>query len=137
MKNMQYVSWVHLGGVSRMVFLFVACAMLTGCSLYHVNSEDTTTEYYPAKESPRDVVFLENIDKPHQVIGIVTVNAERRQYLSEVLEKMKREAAILGGDAITNLQSDASGTWKKLPAQDIIGNGYVRANFTASVVVYK
>ncbi len=50
---------------------------------------------------------------------------------------MKREAAILGADAITNIQSDATGAWKKLPAQEVVGNGYVRANFTATAIVFK
>lgn len=47
---------------------------------------------------------------------------------------MKREAAILGGDAITDIQSDATGTWKRLPIQKTIGNAYVRSNYTAEVV---
>jgi len=84
-----------------------------------------------------DVVFLEKSDRPCEVIGYVNVNAERRQLFSEVLEKMKREAAIMGGDAITDLRSDATGQWKRLPAQQIIGNAYVRANFTVSVIIFK
>ena len=55
--------------------------------------------------------------------------------IKEGIEKMKSEAAILGGEAITDIQSDATGLWKRLPAQRTIGNAYVRANFTASVVV--
>ena len=110
---------------------------MSGCSLYHINSEEITTNYYPSKQSPRDIVYLENIDQPHELIGIVTVNAERRQRISEILEKMKREAAILGADAITNIRTDSTGQWKSLPAQNLISNGYIRANFSATAVKFK
>jgi hypothetical protein len=80
---------------------------------------------------------MENIEQEYDVIGIVTVNAERRQPISDVLKKMKREAAILGGDAFTDVKTDATGVWKRLPAQKLIGNAYVRANFTGSVIVLK
>ena len=119
------------------IFLLPVTLFLTGCSLYHVNSEDISTEYHPSKNSPLEIVYLEEVTKPHEVIGYVTVNAERRQRIGEVIEKMKREAAILGGDAITNIKSNATGQWLQLPAQELIGNGYVRADFTATTVVFK
>jgi hypothetical protein len=50
---------------------------------------------------------------------------------------MKREAAMLGGDAITNIQQYAGGIWKKIPPQKLLGNAYIRANFTATVVAYQ
>jgi len=108
----------------------------SGCSIYHVNSVDTTEDYYPSKQTANDVVYLQTVDKPHRVIAQVIVNTERRKTISEVIGKMKREAAILGGDAITDIRTDASGAWKKLPAQALVGNGYIRANFTASVIVF-
>jgi len=111
--------------------------LLSACSIYHIDSQDITTDYYPSKQLASDVVYLEKIDKPHTVIGYVTVNTERRWTINEVLDKMKREAAILGGDAISNIKSDATGTWKNLPAQELIGNAYVRANFSCSVAVFK
>ena len=110
---------------------------LTGCSLYTVDSQYMTDEFYPSKTSDTDIIYIENIDKPHDVIATIVVNTERRQTIANVLDKMKHEAAVLGGDAITNIQTNATGTWKKLPAQKLIGNGYVRANFSASVVVFK
>jgi hypothetical protein len=117
--------------------LFVVLILASGCSIYHVNSEETATEFYPSKASPNDVVYLESITDPYEVIGYVTVNTERNQRMSDVIAKMKREAAILGADAITNIKGNATGQWKKLPAQEMIGNGYVRANFTATMVVLK
>jgi hypothetical protein len=117
--------------------LLGAILLLTGCSIYHVNSEDITTDFYPSKQFASDVVYLERVDKPHTVIGYVTVNTERRWTIDDVLDKMKREAAILGGDAITAIKTDASGIWKRLPAQEVIGNAYVRANFSCAVVVFK
>jgi hypothetical protein len=126
-----------ISSMKKLLYLIVACAFVTsGCSVIRVDSTDVTTNYYPSKSSKNEVVFVKEVNQPHEVIGTVTVNTERNQRLNEVLEKMKYEAAILGGDAITNLKSDATGTWKKLPVQNVVGNGYVRANFTASVVVF-
>jgi len=96
----------------------------------------TTDDYYPAQETT-EVVYLDRADDTYTIIGTVTVNAERRQQLENVIEKMKHEAAIMGGEAITDIQSNATGPWKRLPIQQTIGNAYVRANFTASVVARK
>ena len=121
----------------RILTLISRIFLTSGCTIYHINSEDLTSDYYTSKQSADDVLYIESLDKPHEVIGRVVINAERRQKISEVLEKMKREAAILGGDVITDIRSDATGEWKKLPAQQVIGNAYVRANFSATVAVIK
>ncbi len=117
--------------------LILLVVVAAGCSIYHINSEDISADYYPSKKTANDVVYLDAIDRPHEIIAYVTVNAERRQNIDDVITKMKREAAILGGDAITDIKTDGSGVWKKLPAQHLIGNGYVRANFKATVVIFK
>ena len=122
---------------STILTLIVLLLSLSGCSLYYVNSEETTNDFRPSKESVNDVVYLEEVTQPHEIIGYVTINTERHQKMDDVLIKMKREAAILGGDAITNIKTNATGQWKKLPAQEVIGNAYVRANFTADVVAFK
>ena len=116
-----------------MVFLLTNIS----CSVYHIDSQDISTDYFPCKVSANDVIYLDKINKPYRLIGHVTVNTERRQKINDVIDKMKREAAIMGGDAITNIKTDATGIWKKLPAQKLIGNAYLRANFTADVIVFK
>ena len=116
-----------------MMFVFLA----SGCSIISVDSKDLTEDYYPSKRSKDDVVYLEEVNRPHKIIATVTVNTERNQRVNDVIEKMKYEAAILGGDAITDLKTDAGGIWKKLPAQKLMSNAYVRANFTASVVIFQ
>ncbi|MBF0521724.1 MAG: hypothetical protein HQL24_01565 [Candidatus Omnitrophica bacterium] len=121
----------------KLLTLISLVFLASACSLYHVDSADVTTNYYPSKKSASDVVYLETVTEPHEIIGYVTVNTERRHTIEDVLDKIKREAAILGGDAITDIRTDATGEWKKLPAQKLIGNAYIRANFTAAVVVFK
>ena len=122
----------------RSFLLFIFLLLVTsGCTIYHIDSQETSGYYYPSKGSASEVIYLENINQPHKIIGYVTVNAERRQSLSEILAKMKREAAIIGADAITEIKTDSTGTWKKFPAQNVIGNAYLRANFTATAVVFK
>ena len=120
--------------MKKIVSLVALVLLTSSCSIYHITSTNSSDDFYPSRENA-EVVYLDQVDDTYVVIGSVTVNAERRQRLSDVIEKMKREAAILGGEAITDLQTDATGPWKRLPAQQVIGNAYVRSNFTASVVV--
>lgn len=120
--------------MKKILSLITLVFLTSSCSIYHITSTSSTDDYYPAQEIG-NVVYLERIDDSYTIIGTVTVNAERRQRLNDVIEKMKREAAILGGEAITDIQSNATGPWKRLPVQQAIGNAYVRANFTASVVI--
>lgn len=121
----------------QLYFIFILTLAVSGCSIYRISSEDTSSNFYASKASVNDVVYVEKISQPHENIGHVTITTERRQTLQNVIDQMKREAAILGADAITNIQSDATGTWRELPVQTLLANGYVRANFTATAVVFK
>lgn len=121
----------------RILFLILTVSLTSACSLYHIDSEEVTTNFYPSKESAAEVEYVETVTGPHEVIGFITVNAERSQVMSEIIAKMKREAAIIGGDAITNITSNATGRWKRVPPQKLLGNAYIRANFTATVIVYQ
>ena len=125
--------------MNKRIFFYCALVLLTSaCSLYTVDSQDISTDYYPPKNSSSDVVYLDTVTQPHEIIGYVTVDAERQQRsIDDVIDKMKYEAAVLGGDAITDIKTDVPGYWKKLPAQEMLKNGYVRANFSAAVVVFK
>ena len=111
--------------------------ILTGCSVFQIDSRTEGSKYYPPKISTNDVVYLESLDKPTEVIGTVTVTTERRQALENVIPKMLYEASVMGGDAITDIQTDATGTWKKIKPQALLGNAYIRSNYSAKVVVFK
>ncbi len=119
------------------LFLLLAVGPLSGCSFYQVDSKGTTPDFYEPKKSIDDVAYLEKIDQPYEEIGVVTVITERRQTLEDVLPKLKNEAAILGGDAITDIQTDADVLWKKVKPHKLFGNAYTRAKYTAKVVVLK
>ena len=111
--------------------------LAAGCSIYQIDSKPESTVYYPPKKSPSEIVYLESLDKPHEVIGTVIVTTERRQALENILPKMQYEASVLGGDAITDIQTDATGDWKKIKAQALLGNAYIRANYSAKVIIFK
>ncbi len=115
--------------------LFV-CLFLAGCSFYRIDSEDTTLDFYPPKDVSDGVVYLEKVDKPHEVIGIVTVDAERSKPFDEIVAKMKSEAAVLGGDAITDVR-DTAGDSVGSGSPALLRNAYVRTRYTAKVVVFK
>jgi len=119
----------------KIVALITFVLLTSSCSIYHINSIDSGDTYYPAR-SADEVAYMEEIDESCQVIGTVTVNAERKQRdIDDIIIKMRREAAILGGNVLTDIQSDATGVWKRLPVQQTIGNAYVRANYTGSAAI--
>lgn len=134
LKSLSKNSIFHFLSSVVLVFLIF---VTSSCSIIRVDSEDFSREFYPPKKSAEEVVFLEDISRPHTKIAIITVNTERHQPLEDILPKIKYEAAMLGGDAVTNLRTDATGVWKRLPAQKLLGNAYVRANYMADVVVFE
>ena len=117
--------------------LLLFTSLLSGCTFYQIDSKDTSTDFHPPKNSIDDVAYMETIDQPYDEIGIVTVTTERRQTLEDVLPKLKQEAAILGGDVITDIQSNAGGTWKNIKLQKLFGNASIRTQYSAKVVVLK
>ena len=117
-------------------FLFLAI-FSSGCTIYQINSKDMSKEYYVSKISVDDVAYIEKVDKPYIEIGTVTVMTERRRPFVDVLPKLKQEAGMLGADAITDLQSDAGDLWKSLKPQKLLGNAYIRTNYTAKAIVWK
>lgn len=108
-----------------------------GCTFYSIDSKDTTQDFYAPKQSIDDVQYIEKVEQPSIEIGVVTVTTERRQSLEDVLPKLKQEAAILGGDIITDIQTNATGAWKVLKPQKLLGNAYVRCEYSAKVLVLK
>ena len=124
--------------MKRILFTFLFLAFFSsGCTFYQINSKDTSQDYYAPKTSIDDVAYIKNVDKPYIEIGIVSVTTERRQTVDDVLPKLKQEAGMLGADAITDIESDATDFWKALPQQKVIGNGYIRSTYTAKAIVWK
>ncbi len=122
--------------MKKTILLITLSIFVSGCSIYRINSEEVTSNYYPSKK-PEQVQVLEETSDSYEIVGFVTINSERNQNFEEIVEKIKKEAAVLGGDAIINITTNATGTWKKLPAQKFVGNAYVRANYSATVIVFK
>jgi len=121
--------------ISFTLLLLVFAA--SGCTIYQINSKDTSPDYYVPKTSIDQVAYIEKTDKPFTEIGVITVTTERRQTLDDVLPKLKQEAGMLGADAITDVENDATDFWKALPGQKVIGNAYIRTTYTAKAIVWK
>ena len=109
--------------MKRILFTFLFLAVFSaGCSVYRIDSKDTSPDYYVPKTSIDNVAYIEKVDKPYTEIGIVTVTTQRCQSWQDVLPKLKQEAGILGADAITDVQT---------------GNAYIRTTYTARAIVWK
>lgn len=124
--------------MKRLLFTFLFLSFLSsGCTVYQIDSKDTSTDYYVPKTSIDDVAYIEKTDKPYTEIGTVTVTTERRQPFVDILPKLKQEAGMLGADAITDLQSGATDLWKRFKPQQFLGNAYIRTTYTAKAIVWK
>ncbi|MEI7999293.1 MAG: hypothetical protein WCH62_07315 [Candidatus Omnitrophota bacterium] len=123
--------------MKRISLLLILVVALSGCTIYQIDSKDTTEDYFTPKSSIDEVQYLEKVERAFEQIGEISVTTERRQSIEDVLPKLKQEAAILGGDAITDIQTNATGTWKQVKPQKLLGNAYIRATFTAKVIVFK
>ena len=119
------------------ILILFCCILTAGCSIYQVDTHETSLEYFPPKASSQAITYMDEVNQAYEEIGTVTVTAERRQPMEEILDKMKQEAALLGGDALTGLETDAGGMWKKIKPQKLLGNAYIRANYTAKVIALK
>ncbi len=123
--------------MKKLILLMGLFWALPACSFYKVDSQSLTDQYYPSKASTNEVTYLEVVNRPHAVIATVTVNAERNQRLNDVIERMKQQAALLGGDAITNIRTNSGeGKWAKIKPQKLFANANIRTNFVADVVVF-
>lgn len=116
--------------------LFFLIALLSGCSLYQITSEETTFDNYPPKSSSRDVLYLEQITRPYQLIGYVKVNAERSQKKEEIIEKLKHEAAAMGADAIANISVVDEEPVAKNKFIHLLENARLRKTYMADVLVF-
>ena len=134
----EYFNFLKIGPMKPIfvAFLFLA-VFASGCTIYQIDSKDTSQDYYVPKTSLDDVAFIDKVDKPYTEIGTVTVTTERRQLLADILPKLKQEAGMLGADAITDVQSDATDFWKKYAPQKVLGNAYIRTTYTAKAIVWK
>jgi len=123
-----------------LAFLFLSI-FASGCTVYQIDSKDTSDEYFAPKTSVDDVAYVEKVDKPYTEIGTVTVTTERRQTLDDVLPKLKQEAGMLGADAITDVQAAPTDIWKAITtpkaSQQILGNAYIRNTYTAKAIAWK
>ncbi len=124
--------------ISTYVLFFLSVLpFVSSCSLYRLDAQVTTTEVYPPKTSAAEVIYLERVRRPHKVIGTVIVNTERVQKMDSILEKLREEAALLGGDAITNLRTNnGTGKWIKIRPK-LFENSNIRQNFIADVIVFR
>ena len=121
-----------------LLILILTTLINSACSFYNIKSEETAFDYYPPKQSKNEVAYVEKISQPFEVIGQITVNAERNQKFDDMIEKMRTEAAVLGGDAITNITTDVgTGKWAKVKPKQVFGNSNIRINYHADVIVFK
>ncbi len=107
--------------------LMLLLISVSGCTFYAVDAQEIVIAPSGKVSTEHDVQYLETVNVPYEVIGHVTVNTERRNSLEEVIEKMKRQVAILGGDAVTNIiQTDKPSAI-----------AHVRTIYTGTVIVFK
>ena len=118
--------------------IFFSIALLSGCSLYQITSDETTSDDHPAKSSSSEVLYLKELPQSYsyKVIGYVKVTAERSQKEEEVIKQLKHEAAAMGGDAITNVTLMEGEGASKNKLTQFLENARLRQSYRADVVVF-
>ena len=110
------------------LLLTAACIpAMAGCTSYRVNAEEIAFKSTIPQENLNRIQYLETVNVPYEVIGTVIVRTERRNNIDEVVDKMKRQIAVLGGDAVTNIvQVDNPGPFTS-----------IRTTYKGTVIVFK
>ena len=56
--------------MKRILFALLFLAIFSsGCTVYQIDSKDTSQDYYVPKTSIDDVAYVEKVDKPYTEIG--------------------------------------------------------------------
>ena len=84
----------------------------SGCSVVRIDSEETSFDINVPKNAADKIVFQDKIDGPYEIIGIVSVSAEKAKTLEDVLPRMRQEAAVLGGDVLTGISIEPEGVFR-------------------------
>ncbi len=106
------------------IFLLITLLTCSSCSIYSLDSDQQLV--VPNRDETRDpqtIEVLETVTRPHKVIGTIVINTERNEDMDSIYWRMKKEASVMGGDAITNLR--------------ISPNKRIRANFTVDIITYE
>ena len=123
--------------MKRILSLLCLAFLFGSCSFYQITSEETTFDYYPPKSSATQVQYLENFPQPYKIIGYVTVKTERNQTLEQIIEKLKRAAASLGADAITNITTvNRTKESQSVSSFHLFDNANIRESYVADVIVF-
>ncbi len=118
---------------TKLLLLMTASLLMSlGCSMYRIDAKDISYDYYPPKKSVEEVVYLPTVSRPFEVIGSVSIDVERFRTMEEVIDKMKYEAAVIGGDAITDVRADVHEN-----TSELFKNAYIRKRYFSKVIVFK
>lgn len=123
--------------VKHLLNYVIYAILLAGCSIYRIDSQDSTLDFYPPKSSFEQVACLEKVERPHEIIGIVTATTDRSRPTQEVINKMRHEAAILGGDAIIDIHSDDFNMGGKSENEGLFKGQSILVHYSAKVIVFK
>ena len=78
-----------------------------------------------------DIEYAPEVTRSYQVIGTLRVKTERNRDWDDVIRKMKMEAAVMGGDAVTDIILDPE------MRKDKNANKKLRVDYIGQVIVYQ
>ncbi len=118
--------------MKNIVMILAVGLILSSCSFYQVRSQDDSGFALSApKKSFMDVEYVPEAEEPYRVIGTLKVTTERNRGMEDVIRKMKMEAAVIGGDAVTEVMPDPEMLEKKER------NKRVHVDYIGKVIVYQ
>ncbi|PIW64288.1 MAG: hypothetical protein COW13_00975 [Candidatus Omnitrophica bacterium CG12_big_fil_rev_8_21_14_0_65_50_5] len=118
----------------KTIFLIVVSGLvLSSCSFYNIKSQQDSSEAVATqqKKSFMDIEYAPEVTRSYQVIGTLRVKTERNRDWDDVIRKMKMEAAVMGGDAVTDIILDPE------MRKDKNANKKLRVDYIGQVIVYQ
>jgi hypothetical protein len=117
----------------------VASALLvSGCVNTSVIRYETVIRPPKPRDCSMDIFEAANIRRPYKTIGVVQANAGRLHAPADTIRSLKREACLLGGDGLMDLQRGAAPSGVATP---VGGGAYVhqglREMWSAKVIVFE
>lgn len=119
----------------RHIAVFLAIVPL-GCMSVRTTYYDIDTR--PARLADSVEVFdVRDVNQPYKVIGLVEVSASELYDVRNVVQRLKKAAGQMGGDAISDLQCKSGATGVPVTPDGETHLGYFWNSCSAKVLVWQ
>jgi hypothetical protein len=120
----------------NIIVLSIIALYIAGCVNVKSIPYETTARAPKSDIFPIELYESKDVQKPYKVIGIVQADAGKLHSVSDVLEKLRSAARMMGADALIDLSNQPIGGG--VPSnRGTIYSGYVRDLWSAKAIIWE